>query len=158
MFDNEELKEFAPELIYIHTSNRNIADWPVMTYASETVDAKIKSVYSRFSGLWVKAVEKYHCSIIQNNFELPYYRLMGNKDASDIHGRVYFVNELNRLFGEYARTHENFYIHDIQYESALYGLEKWSDPFYWHMYKYAMCVPAIPYTAFGQYSLGWCYR
>lgn len=72
-----------------------------------------------------------------------------NKDAFDIHGRVYFVNELNRLFCEYARSHANFYIHDIQYESSLYGLEKWSDPFYWHMYKYAMCVPAIPYTAFG---------
>jgi len=149
MFDNAELKEFAPELIYIHTSNRNITDWPSMGESAEVVDSKLKAVYTKFVGLWTKAADEYHCPIIQNNFELPYYRLMGNKDVSDIHGRVYFVNELNRMFGEYARTHENFYIHDIQYESALYGLEKWSDPFYWHMYKYAMCVPAIPYTAFG---------
>ncbi|MBO5520443.1 MAG: HAD-IIIC family phosphatase, partial [Eubacterium sp.] len=26
--------------------------------------------------------------------------------------------------------------------------EKWSDPFYWHMYKYAVAVPAIPYLSF----------
>lgn len=148
MFDNPELEAFAPEIIYFHTSNRNITDWPEMSDDSATVEAKLSSLYNRFKGLWEKAADKYHCPVIQNNFEFPFYRLQGNRDASDIHGRVYFVNELNRLFGEYARTHENFYIHDIQYESSMYGLEKWSDPFYWHMYKYAMCVPAIPYTAF----------
>ena len=52
------------------------------------------------------------------------------------------------MFYEYADTHQDFYIHDICYEAADYGLERWSDPFYWNMYKYAMCVPAIPYTAF----------
>lgn len=148
MFDNPELEAFAPEIIYFHTSNRNITDWPKMSDDSATVEAKLSSLYNRFKGLWEKAADKYHCPVIQNNFEFPFYRLQGNRDASDIHGRVYFVNELNRMFGEYARTHENFYIHDIQYESSMYGLEKWSDPFYWHMYKYAMCVPAIPYTAF----------
>lgn len=149
MFENEELKAFAPELIYFHTTNRNIIDWPTMSDDKAAVEGMMKAFYTRFTGLWDKASETYHCPIIQNNFEMPYYRLMGNKDASDIHGRVYFVNELNRLWGEYARSHENFYIHDIQYESALYGLEQWSDPFYWHMYKYAVSVPAIPYTAFG---------
>ncbi len=149
MFENEELKAFAPDLIYIHTSNRNIVNWPEMGEDEATVESKKQAVFKRFAGLWDKAFSQFHCPIIQNNFEFPYYRIQGNKDATDIHGRVYFVNELNRLFGEYARTHGNFYIHDIQYESALYGLEKWSDPFYWHMYKYAMCVPAIPYTAYG---------
>jgi len=149
MFGNPELDEFAPDIIYLHTSNRNITDWPVMADDAIAVDEKRKAAFSRFSGLWEKAREKFHCPIIQNNFEFPYYRIQGNRDASDIHGRVCFINELNRMFCEYARTHENFYIHDIQYESALYGLDKWSDPFYWHMYKYAMCVPAIPYTSFG---------
>ncbi|MBO7391137.1 MAG: HAD-IIIC family phosphatase, partial [Verrucomicrobia bacterium] len=39
-------------------------------------------------------------------------------------------------------------IHDIHYISAASGLEKWSDPFYWYMYKYCLCVPAIPEFAF----------
>ena len=50
-------------------------------------------------------------------------------------------------FYEYAQSHENFYICDINYLSAAYGLDAWSDPFYWHMYKYALCVPAIPTLA-----------
>ena len=49
---------------------------------------------------------------------------------------------------QYAQTHENFYICDINYLSASYGLDKWSDPFYYHMYKYAVAVPAIPYLSF----------
>jgi FkbH-like protein len=36
----------------------------------------------------------------------------------------------------------------LNYLSARYGLEAWSDPFYWHSYKYALCVPAIPDFAF----------
>ena len=59
-----------------------------------------------------------------------------------------FVGRLNERFYSYARSHENFLIHDINYLSASYGLEKWSDPMYWYLYKYALCVPAIPAFAF----------
>jgi FkbH-like protein len=149
MFDNPELEAFKPEIIYIHTSNRNITDWPVVSDDSSAVDDKINHVYDKFAGLWNHLTEKYQCPIIQNNFEFPVYRLLGNQDACLIQGRVSFVSRLNEKIYEYARCHENFLIHDINYEAASYGLEKWSNPYYWHMYKYALCVPAIPYTAYG---------
>ena len=98
--------------------------------------------------MWEKLTEKYHCPIIQNNFEYPFYRLMGNRDSFDYRGRVNFVTRLNLKFAEYAQTHEGFYINDINYQSADFGLEKWSDPFYWHMYKYALNMDAIPTLAF----------
>jgi predicted enzyme involved in methoxymalonyl-ACP biosynthesis len=50
--------------------------------------------------------------------------------------------------GKYAQEHENFYICDLNYISADYGLKEWSEPFYYHMYKYAMNVNAIPYLSF----------
>ena len=40
------------------------------------------------------------------------------------------------------------YLIDIDYISSDYGLKRWSDPFYWYMYKYALAVPAIPYLSF----------
>jgi len=98
--------------------------------------------------MWLHLSEKYHCPIIQNNFELPFYRLLGNADAVDVRGRVSFINRLNEKFAEFARTHEGFYIHDIDYLSATVGLDKFSDPFYWHMYKYAVAVPVIPEFAY----------
>lgn len=148
MFPNTELEKFGPDLIYVCTCIRNIQDFPVLSDSKETVEQKLNSVFGKFEGLWNHLHEVYHCPIVQNNFEYPFFRLMGNKDASDFHGRVNFVTQLNCRFYEYAQTHENFYICDVNYLSASYGLDKWSDPYYWHMYKYAVAVPAIPYLSF----------
>lgn len=148
MFDNPELAAFEPDLIYIHTSNRNIVSYPTPLDNQDRVEELLVGQYEHFRVMWEKLSETYHCPIIQNNFELPIYRLLGNQDAVDFHGKINFLTRLNQKFYEYAREHENFYINDIQYLSACYGLDAWSDPFFWHMYKYALCLPAIPTLAF----------
>lgn len=148
MFDPEELVSFSPDLIFIHTSNRNIKDYPEVKDSVSAVEGKLESAYAEFSGMWDHLSEKYHCPIIQNNMELPNYRLLGNSEFADIHGRVNFINRLNAKFAEYAASHENFYINDINYMSATMGLDKFSDPFYWHMYKYAVSLPCIPEFAY----------
>lgn len=148
MFSNQELEDFAPDIIYICTCIRNIGAFPEMTDSKDVVNDKLSSCYEKFYGLWERLFAVYKCSIIQNNFEYPFFRLMGNKDASDFHGRVNFVTMLNCKFYEYAQLHNNFYICDVNYLASSYGLDKWSDPYYWHMYKYAVAVPAIPYLSF----------
>lgn len=148
MFGNEKLAAFAPDIIYIHTSNRNIQEYPLLSDTAEAVEALLDKTYRRYEVMWDKLWERYHCPVIQNNFEPPFYRLMGNREASDIHGRVSFGSRLNEKFYQYAREHSNFYISDIAYLSACYGLDKWADPFYWHMYKYALCLPAVPTLSF----------
>ena len=148
MFENEVLKDFAPDLIYIHTSNRNIMTYPEPGDAKEQTEHLLKETFEHFHMMWEQLGKTYHCPIIQNNFEFPYYRLLGNQDAVNHSGRVYFINRLNAMFADYAAGQENFYLQDIQYLSACYGLDKWGDSFYWHMYKYALCVPAIPTLAF----------
>lgn len=149
MFGNPELDEFHPDIIFVHTSLRNInVGFPSMSDSREQVKELIDSQVKYFEGMWEKLRSKFNCPIIQNNFEMPFYRLLGNKDAQDYRGRTNFVTELNRRFYEYADEHNDFYIHDINYISAAYGLEQWSDPFYWYMYKYGLCLPAIPEFAF----------
>ena len=148
MFPNPALEEFHPDILYIHTSNRNIEQYPSLEDDRTLVTQKLQAEYERFQALWEHLHAVYGCPVVQNNFEPPLYRLLGNRDASDHRGRWNYIQRLNQMFYEYADTHQDFYIHDICYEAADYGLERWSDPFYWNMYKYAMCVPAIPYTAF----------
>ncbi len=147
MFPNEELEAFAPELIYIHTTNRNIKKYPTPGDSNESTEELLKEVDSHFSAMWDRLFEVYHCPIIQNNMEFPDFRLFGNQDGVFTQGRVHFIQEINRLFASYASKHHHFFINDIQYQSAVFGLEKWSDPFYWHMYKYAVALPAIPTLA-----------
>ena len=149
MFENPELEAFQPDLIFIHTTSRNITEFPEDVYCpSETVEAALERQYTHFTQMWDRLAEGYHCPIIQNNFELPAYRLLGNRDASDIHGRINFITRLNCKFYDYANTHTSFYIHDIQYLSACYGLDAWAEPSYWYLYKYALSVPAIPDFAY----------
>ena len=144
MFDNPELTAFAPDLIYIHTSNRNITAYPSVQDTAEQTDALLEEQYGHFRAMWDRIAGRYHCPVIQNNFEYPFYRVLGNQEAVYLQGRISFINRLNERFYEYAREHESFYIHDINYAAAAYGLDRWADPFYWHMYKYAMCMQAIP--------------
>ncbi len=148
MFPSQELLDFHPDLIYIHTTNRNVTGYPSVSDSPEEVDAAFEAELGKFTAIWESIAEKFRCPIIQNNFEMPLYRLMGNRDCYDIHGRSCFLSRLNDAFYAYARSHESFHICDINYISADYGLREWSNPLYWNMYKYALCFDAIPALAY----------
>ena len=147
MFGSPELDEFHPDIIYVHTTWRNITNFPTTGSTADEINAMLDSEYEHFSVMWKALADKFHCPIIQNNFDRPNYRLMGNRDIYDPRGRSNFISRLNQRFYQYAAEHEDFYINDIDYLSADYGLTAWGDAFYWHMYKYAMCLDAIPSLA-----------
>lgn len=148
MFDNEDLVQFHPDLIYIHTTGRNITFFPDMEDSLQGIEDKLEAQMNHFRVMWEKLENTYHCPVIQNNFEFPFYRILGNRDSYDPHGKTAFIQRLNMEFARYAAQQEHFYIYDIQYESAAFGLDRWTDPSYWHMYKYAMSMQAIPDFAF----------
>lgn len=144
MFENSKLYEFSPDIVYIHTSVRNITEKINMKMSREQISAALENQYEHFEVMWKKIKESFGSVIIQNNFEQPFVRLLGNKDASDVHGLINFVTRLNMKFYEYAENNQSFYINDINYLSADYGLSKWSEPKWWYMYKYSLCLDAVP--------------
>lgn len=146
-FENDKLKDFNPDIIYICTTNRNISQYPSFDMTAEEVDNLLATEITKFKKMWKFIADTYHCPVIQNNFEMPDFRLMGNMDGTDIHGAVNFINRLNAEIISYAQMHDNFYVVDIHYISADYGLSKWHDATYWYMYKYALSMDAIPYLS-----------
>jgi len=148
MFDNPRLSAFHPDIILIHTSSRNISGFPTVRNSRDEIDEMLGQIYDSFEQMWEKIEDTYKCPIIQNNFELPFYRLLGNRDSVEPCGHVNFVNRLNEKFSSYACGHKSFFINDINYMASCYGIQRWADPFYWHMYKYACAVPAIPELAY----------
>ena len=147
MFGTPELDSFAPDIIYVHTNWRNIEKFPELSDSEQDVQALLQDEFQRFKVMWDTLASKFHCPIIQNNFDRPSFRLMGNRDIWDYRGKSNYISRLNQLFYGYAQTHDNFYINDIEYVAQEYGLSKWNDTKYWHMYKYAMCMDAVPYLA-----------
>jgi FkbH-like protein len=147
IFSGSALSAFSPEIIYIHTSCVNVARHPSIMERTEDIDGFIMGEVNRFKEIWDRIANDYSCPVIQNNFELPHCRGLGNLDGYDIHGRTRFVTELNRHFSEEARQRQNLHLNDINYLSAWFGLERWYDKLSWYSYKYAMSIEAIPMVA-----------
>lgn len=148
VFGNETLDAFRPDIVFVHTSSRNIQAWPEPGMGAEEVDGLLNQTINRFETMWAKLAEKFKCPVIQNNFEYLPYRLLGNLDAVEIHGRTNFINRLDLRFAAWAQSHDGFFINDINWQAADFGLEKWHDTFCWYMYKYALSLDAIPTLAF----------
>ncbi len=147
MFHSEQLRQFAPDIVWFHTSYRNIRNAPDVRDTPEEALDKLTAEVARYEQMWEKCARELGCTIIQNNFEYPFYRLLGNRDAWDYRGLTNYITRLNAAFYDYAQKHDNFYIHDLNYLAADYGLERWHDLSAWYMYKYCCRVEAIPYIA-----------
>lgn len=146
MFQKEELLAFAPDLIYVHSSQHNILQFPTISMGEAEKSHILHQEFQRFFVFWQKIKEKFACPVIQNNFEHPPQRLLGNLDI--LQGNAAFINQLNQKFYAYAAENEGFYIHDLQYLSADFGLSRWHDAKQWSLYKYAQAQEAIPHLAF----------
>lgn len=148
VFGNPDLEAVKPDVVFIHTSVRNVREWPGFSADAAAVSALADVVFSK----WEKALEsvkaKFACPVILNNFDYLPYRLLGNLDGTDSRGRVNFVRRLNDRIADYAMSHAGVYVNDLNWQAADFGLSKWHDEAYWCMYKYAMSKEAIPTVAF----------
>ena len=97
---------------------------------------------ARFESLWEKIHTELGAVIIQNNFDLPRLRLLGNLEASETFGSVNFVLRLNAEFASYARNHSHLLINDILYLSAQVGQAGWFRPNYWYSFHMALSPTA----------------
>ncbi len=148
VFGNPELDAFKPDLVYVYTTFRNLKELPSPAMGDEEAAALSEQTKARFQAVWDGIRDRYHCPVIQNNFEFPPYRIMGNYEAVSRKGVVRFVNDLNRHFAECAEKQPGLYLHDLQYLCARYGLDAWQDEARWNLYKYALSMEAVPELAY----------
>ncbi len=146
VFENEVLAAFEPDIIYIHTSHINISRFPDINDSEQSVQSLQEQEKQKFHSIW-EALKQYDCAIIQNNFDLPPDRSLGNLDFSEIQGKTYFINQLNLFFADQARNNKYLYINDIHYLSARIGINHWFDRSLWYQAKYALSYAAIPELA-----------
>lgn len=149
VFDNAELKNFSPEMIVLYTSSVNLdaQDLPAISDSETIIQEKISQVYQKFLTIWQSLAEKYHAVIIQNNFDFPQFSPLGNFDGVAQFGLRNFITQLNLKFAQYAQTHENFYVHDLNGLSAKIGLSNFHDFNQYCSYKLASSYETLPIIA-----------
>jgi FkbH-like protein len=140
-FENPDLWNFKPNIVLIHTTWQNISEFPELLEAEGEVENRVRREVARFTSLWEKIHTELGALVIQNNFDLPSLRPLGNLEASESFGRVNFILRLNAEFAMYARTHSRFLINDILYLSAQVGQAEWFRSNYW--YSFHMAVSPI---------------
>jgi FkbH-like protein len=150
---NEELDSFAPDLIYIHTGSQNIRSWPEFRASEADAEVAAASEIARFAQIWDSLRLRSQASILQNNFEMPDTRILGNYDAVHPGGRVRFTESLNAMLVAETRQRPYLVLNDVHYLSARVGLDNWYDPGRWFSYKIPITPQASAELAFNLSAL-----
>ncbi len=138
----EELIAFKPDLVYVHTTVRNIERFPSLQTTEEDLSGEVAREVRRFEQIWDSLEANVGCQVIQNNFELPLWAPLGNFDAIHPGGHSRFVTELNRAIALQAAKRPRLLVQDLQGLSARLGLSHWFDHDRWFSYKIAQTVEA----------------
>ncbi|MGD0966473.1 MAG: HAD-IIIC family phosphatase [Candidatus Acidiferrales bacterium] len=142
LFESPGLWNFKPDIVFIHTTWHNVSQFPELMEAEKEVEDRLRREAARFESVWEKIHRELGALIIQNNFDLPHLRPLGNLEASESSGRVNFLMRLNAEFASYARKHSRFLINDILYLSAQVGLDVWHSHTYWYNFHMAVSPAA----------------
>jgi len=142
LFDNPNLINFKPDVVYIHTTWHNVSQFPELAESEGDVEERVRKELARFESLWGKISSTLGALIVQNNFDLPLLRPLGNLEAFESSGRLNFLMRLNAEFATYARKHSRFFINDILYLSAQVGLAAWHSHTYWYNFHMAVSPTA----------------
>lgn len=142
LFENPELWEFKPDIVFIHTTWQNVLESPELLENPLEIENRVQRELTRFEAIWEKLHTRLGATIIQNNFDLPRQRPLGNLEATQAFGRISFLMRLNAEFAGYARSHSRFLINDIMYLSAEVGLNAWLDYNYWYNFHMALSPTA----------------
>jgi len=138
LFENPNLWNFKPDVVFIHTTWRNVSEFPKLMESETEVQNRLRHEMTRFETIWQKIDAGLGALIIQNNFDLPGLRPLGNLEASELFGRVNFLLRLNTDFANYAREHSRLLVNDIHYLSAQVGLVQWFSHTYWYNFHMAV--------------------
>jgi FkbH-like protein len=121
------LAEFKPDLVYIHTSCRNVVNMPQVTCTAADLPSYVQAELARYREMWDSLEQTLGCQIIQNNFELPAYAILGNMDAVASGGQSRFLTMLNLAFADEASQRPKVLLQDVNGISAHIGLRNWFD-------------------------------
>jgi hypothetical protein len=80
VLDNSRLIEFKPDIAIVYTSSINIREWPRPNTPEIELNAYVNAEKSRFTAIW-DGLHRIGSAIIQNNFECPFHRPLGNYEA-----------------------------------------------------------------------------
>jgi len=128
-----ELYRFQPDLIVLATSWRDLGHRPELGDDRAEVQRKVEAELADWMLLWRTAHERLGCQIIQNNFDAPPWRTLGNHELRHPAGLGRYITLINLALQDAAPPFVT--IHDIDHLSATWGRWEWGDERFYHHAK-----------------------
>jgi FkbH-like protein len=129
--DPQALIDFAPDLVYIHTSCRDVRHSPPIDCTEAQFNESVESELERFLEIWNSLDRNLGCQVIQSNFETPPYAILGNMDSVAYGGLSRFLMQVNVAFAQEACKRPKLILQDAHGISARLGTRNWFD---WRRY------------------------
>jgi len=136
--EGSELYRFRPRFLFLATSWRDLGHLPELSADAEAVNGLLDRELGSWAHLWHRAHARLQCQVIQNNFDAPAWRVLGNHEPRHPASRGRFMSRMNGRLVESAPPYVT--IHDIDHLSALAGRWQWSDERFYHHAKLP-CAP-----------------
>jgi FkbH-like protein len=139
--DSPALHAFAPDVIHLHLSGRNLPFAPHVEDHARAIEQQTE----RLVALCRAARERFGCPVIVNNFETEAESPLGSLDAVWPGSRNNLIRAVNERL---ARTlPPQTYIHDVEHLSAVAGKRNWFDARLWNETKTAVSFDCQPLYA-----------
>ena len=140
--DSAALTEFQPDLVYLHTSSRNLLHRPPVNCSELELDDYVGAEMARWREVWDSLTSNVTGYIVQNNFELPAAAIVGNLSAVAPGGNGRYVMELNLRLAKEAAQRPRLMVQDVFGISARVGLSRWYDFERFFSYKILLTADA----------------
>jgi FkbH-like protein len=140
---SSSLYDFAPDLVWIFTTGRDIR----IEAGDEAAAAiAVAEAVRHTQSLWTAVRSRMDCTILQNNADIPANDTLGNFAAQMSLSRRNLLRLYNLELACAAPT--GVLLYDLEHLSALHGKERWVDTRYWYHSKHAFTFDAYGKLAF----------
>lgn len=138
--------KFNPEITLLFTGYRDVKFNVLHGANYSEIDNSVKQVVSEFTNLWKVLQENSTSIIIQNNADIPSFRILGNYEVSVQWSNINLLRMFNLELSKSVVPGVSIF--DLDYISSLFGKKNWQDMHYWYYSKHMFCFDAIGLTSF----------
>ena len=132
------LYAFAPDIVYVATHWRDLGHRPTVASTAEDAAALLDAEYDDWALLWRTAHDRLGCQIVQNNFDTPPWRALGNHELRHPAALTRFIAQANLALAERAPPYVT--IHDVEWLESVAGRRAWADERYF-LHAKLPCAP-----------------
>jgi FkbH-like protein len=128
-----ELYRFQPDFIIVATTWRDVGHRPEPGDDRAITQRKVEAELADWSLLWKTAHDRLGCQIIQNNFDVPPWRVLGNHESRHPSSFGRYLSLVNMEMQDVAPSFVT--IHDIDHLAASWGRWEWGEERFYHHAK-----------------------